>query len=106
VLIDLNIKLIGMDRSYSQSLPSTLVNCSTSVSDDGSPRPVRGGGIIVDAPRPHEEQTVTASLPWHMRALVLLTLFSELSAAAMPAEFAVVRQRLQQEWSFDGGFVS
>jgi len=75
-----------------------------SVSDDGPPRPIRGGGII--DPQPREEQTVTVALPWHMRALELLTPFTELSAACMPAEFAVVRQRLQQEWTFDGGFVS
>jgi hypothetical protein len=32
-------------------------------------------------------------------------MFSELSAAHTLAEFALVRQRLQQEWTFDGGFL-
>jgi len=33
-------------------------------------------------------------------------MYSELCAARLPEDFVLVRTRLQQEWTFDGGFVS
>ena len=32
-------------------------------------------------------------------------MYGELSAAFTPEEFALVRMRLEQEWTFGGGFV-
>jgi hypothetical protein len=66
--------------------------------------PVRGEGMI--GSRPNEEPTSTTTLPWHNRTLSSLTPYGELSIACTPEEFAFVRSRLQQEWSFAGGFVS
>ena len=93
VLIDLNIKRIGMDGPYSQSLASTVVNSSPSVSDGRSPSPVRGGEL-------------TGTVPWHIRALAFFTMYSELCAANTPEDFAQVCTSCQREWSFDGSFVS
>jgi len=56
--------------------------------------------------RPNEEPTTTTTVPWHGRTLSSFTLYGELSVACTPEEFALVRTRLQQEWSFAGGFVS
>ena len=56
--------------------------------------------------RPNEEPTTTTTAPWHVRTLSSPTLYGELSVACAPDEFALVRSRLQQEWSFDGGLVS
>jgi len=47
----------------------------------------------------------TTTVPWHIRALSFFTLYGELSVACTPEEFASLRSRLLQEWSFDGGFV-
>jgi hypothetical protein len=33
-------------------------------------------------------------------------MYGELSTARVPKEFAAVRARLQQEWTFNAGFVS
>ena len=33
-------------------------------------------------------------------------MYNELSVARMPEEFRLVRTRLRQEWTFNGGFVS
>ena len=97
--INLNVKCIG---TYSH--PSAAVDRSNSASDNGPP--VHGEGVTT-APRPSEElATVTASLPWHTRALTYLTRYSELCAACLPEDFVRVRTRLQQEWIFNGGFVS
>ena len=56
--------------------------------------------------RPNERPTTTTTVPWHSRTLSPFTLYGELSVACTPEEFALLRSRLQQEWSFDGGFVS
>jgi len=104
VLLNLNVKPTGMDGSYSQSLASTVVNPSLSVSGDGSPELVRGGGLTA-FPRPNEEPTVTIP-PLLARALAFFTMYSALCAACTREDFARVRTRLQLEWSFDGGFVS
>jgi len=54
--------------------------------------------------RPNEGPTAT-TVPWHIRALSFFTLYGELSGACTPEEFASLRSRLLQEWSFDGGLV-
>jgi len=64
----------------------------------------RGEGMTV-ARRPNEELIVTAT-SWYKKALALLTIYGELSAARFAEEFAPVRARLQQEWIFVAGFVS
>jgi hypothetical protein len=56
--------------------------------------------------QPNEEPAISAALPWHSRTLVSLTVYGELLAACTPEEFATVHTRLQQEWTFNGGFVS
>ena len=56
--------------------------------------------------RPNEEPATTTTLPWHCITLASFTLYGGLSVARTPEEFASVRSRLQQEWSFIGGFVS
>ena len=56
--------------------------------------------------RPNEQPTTTTIVPWHRRTLSSFTLYGELSVASTPEEFSLVRTRLQQEWSFAGGFVS
>ena len=55
--------------------------------------------------RPNEEPTTTTTVPWHS-VLSSFTLYGELSVACTPEQFTLVRTRLQQEWTFDGGFVS
>jgi len=108
VLIHLNAVTLtgnGMDGPYSQPLARTLVDRSLNVSDDESPTPVHEEAMT-HVPRSHEEPSVTTALPWYMQPLVLVTMYSELSAARIPADFALVRQRLEQEWLFDGNFVS
>jgi len=64
----------------------------------------RGEGVTVGR-RPNEELMVTAT-PLYKKALALLTMYGELSAARFAEEFAPVRARLQQEWIFVAGFVS
>jgi len=61
---------------------------------------------MVARPQPNEEPAVTATLPWHSKTLASLTVYGELFAAHTPEEFASVHTRLQQEWTFNGGFVS
>ena len=66
---------------------------------------VRGEGMT--GSRPNEERTTTTTtVPWHSRALTFFTLYGEISVPCTPEEFALVHTRLQQEWSFAGGFVS
>jgi hypothetical protein len=55
---------------------------------------------------PNGEQIDIATLPWYRMALESLTMYGQLSAARSPEEFAPVRLRFQQEWTFNGGFVS
>jgi hypothetical protein len=99
VLINLNVIRTGVDRPSLK--PRNLVNHShTSVFDDDPKE-------VAIPPRPNEEPVVTTTLPWHSRTLASLTIYSELSVAHIPEEeFALLRMRLQQEWIFDGGFVS
>lgn len=73
----------------------------SSVSEDGLPFP---GGITA-GPQPNEEPAITAT-PWHSRTFASLTMYDELSAARVAEDFCSVRMRLQQEWVFNGGFVS
>jgi len=84
-------------------LPSpsrNLVNLSqASVSDD------RSKGTVI-SPQPNEEPAVTTTLPWYSRTLAFFTMYGELSDALTPKEIGLVHARLQQEWLFDGGFVS
>jgi hypothetical protein len=70
-----------------------------------SDRPSIRGGTAA-RPQPNEEPAVTANLPWHSRTLASVTVYGELFAARTPEEFASVHTRLQQEWTFNGGFVS
>ena len=56
-------------------------------------------------PLPDEEHAIV-TLPWHWRILAYLTMYGELATACTPEEFAFVHMRLQQEWTFAGGFVS
>ena len=51
------------------------------------------------------EGPTTTTLPWHSRALSPFTLYSELSTARTPEQYASVHSRLRQEWLFIGGFV-
>ena len=60
---------------------------------------------MVADPQPNEVPTVIATPRWYIRVLVFLTMYGELSGARIPAEFAPVRTRMQQEWTFHGGFV-
>ena len=77
-----------------------LVNHSqASVSDDGSEE-------TAISPQRNEESAVTTTLPWYSKTLAFFTMYGELSDTLTPKEFRLVRARLQQEWTFDGGFVS
>ena len=74
-----------------------------SVSEDG---PVCEGTTA--GPPPNEGPVIMpeAAPPLHRRALASLTMHDELSAARIPEEFGSVHMRLQQEWTFNGNFVS
>jgi hypothetical protein len=52
------------------------------------------------------ELIFTAAPFWCRKVLASLTMYGELSAARLPKDFAAVRARLQQEWTFNAGFVS
>ena len=67
---------------------------------------VRGGMITDLQPNASEGPASSAALPWQSRILAFFTMYGELSVALTPEEFALVRTRLQQEWTLDGGFVS
>jgi len=92
--IILDVKCIAVDGLYSQSLASTLMNRS-SVSEGVTPVHREA------APPPNEDATDATSLPWYRRTLEFLTVYNELCTE----DFAPVRTKLQQEWTFDGGFV-
>jgi len=68
-------------------------------------RPAIRGGMTARR-QPNEEPAITAALSWHSKTLASLTVYGELFAARTPGEFAIVHTRLQQEWTFNGGFVS
>jgi hypothetical protein len=70
-----------------------------------------GDGPLVNGegsagPQADEEPAVTDTPPWHIKALVFLTIYGKLSAARTPAEFGRAREMLQLEWTFQGGVVS
>jgi len=88
----------AVDRPPSPSR-NPVNHSQASVFDDGS----EGTAI---SPQPNEELAVTTTLPWYGRILTFFTMYGELSVALTPKEFGLVRARLQQEWAFDGGFVS
>ena len=88
-----------MNLPLSQSI--TLVERSYMSNDEPS---IRGG--MTARPQLNEEPAITATLPWHSRTLASFTVYGELFAARTPEEFALVHTRLQQEWTFDGSFVS
>jgi hypothetical protein len=87
-----------MNRPLFQS--RTLVKRSFMFNDGPSIR-----GEMTARPQPNEEPAITATLPWHSNILASLTVYGELFAARTPGEFAIVHTRLQQEWTFNGGFV-
>jgi len=97
-LMNLNSKYIGTHSQF-----STPVRRS-SVSDDGPPVHEEPEGTTTAGQL--NESIVTAKLPWDRRALACLTLYSELYAAHTPEEFASVRMRFRQEWTFAIGVVS
>jgi len=68
--------------------------------------PSGGGEETPTEPRVNEEPTPIAAIPWHRRALAFFTVYRELSAARVAEDFASLQSRIQQEWTFDGGFVS
>jgi hypothetical protein len=92
---NLNIKLIGINQPYPQSI--------TLVSDD-VPLDHEEGNTAES--RSNEDLIVSDALPWQRRALASFTMYGELSVANVQEEFAPLRMRLQQEWIFDAGFVS
>ena len=97
----LQITNYSLDDDSPRAMPTATAS-TNHISSDGPL--VRGEGMT--GSRPNEEPTSTATLPWHSRALSPFTLYSELSTARTPEEYALVRSRLRQEWSFNGGFVS
>ena len=99
MLVNPKVKATGMNRPLSQ--PRTLVK--RSCISNGGPS-IRGG--MTAHPQPNEEPAITATLPWYSKTLASLTVYGELFAARTPGEFAIVHTRLQQEWTFNGGFVS
>jgi len=72
------------------------------MSNDG---PSIHGGMTAH-PQSNEELAITATLPWYSRTLASLTVYGELLAARTSEEFVLVHTTLQQEWTFNGGFVS
>jgi hypothetical protein len=98
VLIDLNATRTGVDRLSLKS--RNFVKHSRASVFDGGPE-----GMAVPS-RTYEEPVVTTTLPWYGRTFASFTIYGEISVARIPEEFALLRMRLQQEWSFSGGFVS
>ena len=98
VLINIYVTRKATNPPCSQFNP---VNCS-SVSDE-----VSAHAEWTTGSRPNEEATLTPTNPTlGYRTLSAFTLYGELSVACTPEDFASVCARLQQEWSFDAGFVS
>ena len=94
IVIDLNIGHTVVDRAYSQK--------RASVSDD---EPVVRGGGMNGGFQSNKEPAIIAAPAWQSRTLAFFTMYGELSTAFTPEEFALVRVRLEQEWTFGGGFV-
>ena len=77
-------------------------------SSEGS-HDVPAPNVLVQTPDSHENDSPTSPVSdraWNRRALELLTMYRELSAARIPEEFAPLRLRFQQELTFNGGVVS
>ena len=98
VLINLNAIRTGVDRLSLKSR-NLVKHSHGSVFDDGPE------GMAIP-PRTDEEPAVTTTLPWYSRTFASFTIYGELSVAGIPEEFALLRMRLQQEWTSSGGFVS
>ena len=98
VLINLNATRTGVDQLSLKS--RNLVKHSHVTVFNDKPE-----GMAIP-PRTDEEPVVTTTLPWYSRTFASLTIYGELSVAGIPEEFALLRMRLQQEWTFSGGFVS
>ena len=102
MLINLNAARTGVDRP-SLTTPwksrNLLRRAHTSALNDGFK------GMVI-SPQRNEEPVLTATLPWHGKTLASLTIYGEISVARIPEEFASLRMRLQQEWTFNGGIVS
>ena len=99
MLINLNVTRTAVDRPSLKSR-NFVKPSHASVFDDGP----KGMAI---PPRPNEEPLVTTTLLWYSRIFASLTIYGELSVPHISEEeFASLRIRLQQEWIFDGGFVS
>ena len=88
-----------MNRPFSQFRTLVKPPC---VSNDGPS--IRGG--MAACSQPDEEPAISVTLPWYSRTLASVTVYGELLAARTLEEFALVHTRLQQEWTFNGGFVS
>ena len=101
MLLPHNINIACIATNLLRSQFNSLLNWST-VSDG---LPIHGEGPA--GSQPNEEPTTTTSTqPWYRRLLASFTFYGELSVACTSEEFALVRTRLQQELTFDGGFVS
>ena len=99
VLINLNATRTAVDRPSLKSrnlVKHSHAQASVFYKPEGITIPLRTD----------EEPVVTTTLPWYSRTFASLTIYGELSAARTPKEFALLRRRLQQEWSFIGGLVS
>jgi len=97
-----NINIICTAINLLCSQFNSLLNWST-VSDG---LPVHGEGPAGSQPNEEPTTTTTTTQSWYSRPLGSFTFYGELSIARTPEEFASVRARLQQELTFDGGFVS
>ena len=89
VLINLNATRTVVDRP-SRNL---VKHSHASVFDDGPEE-------MTIPPRTDKEPVITTTLPWYSRTFASLIIYGELSVARIPKEFALLRRRLQQEWTF------
>jgi len=88
-----------MNPPFSQSRNLVKRSC---MSNDGPS--IREG--MTARPQSNEEPAISATLPWHGMTLASVTVYGELFSARTTEEFASVHMRLQQEWTFNGSFVS
>ena len=99
ILTNLNTIRTAVDQLSLKSRNLVKPSPTSSVIDDGPEE-------MDISPRIDKELVVTTTLSWYSRTFASLTIYGELSIARTPEEFALVHRRLQQEWKFDGGFVS